>query len=136
VVKSIQIWNGNETLSLPATHFTYQPLRHIPDGTHFPDCYKFAHLVAVENGYGGMTTFQYRESGDGRHGGIENGTPQYAMSFFVDEIRFWDGVHDNPARIVYNYASPCFNQAEGDLGNLPDGANCPSLFLTTINSGS
>jgi hypothetical protein len=123
-VESIQIQTGDGLHGLPKTTFDYLPKRHIATGTDDERCYNFARLTAVNNGYGGQVIFKY--DADGRYEFSVPNIPRYAMSFFVTEVEHWDGIHPDPARITYDYSSPCFDQAEGSMGTLPNPANCPS----------
>ncbi|MGB5057342.1 MAG: SpvB/TcaC N-terminal domain-containing protein, partial [Candidatus Promineifilaceae bacterium] len=123
-VTGIRILNGDGSEALPETRFTYTPLRHIPEGNWYPTCFQFAHLIGVDNGYGGQVSFVYAP--DGRHADTVKGNPEYAMSFIVQEVQYWDGVHANPARTAYSYSAPCYDQADGDPGPWDGAANCPS----------
>ncbi|MCB8960924.1 MAG: hypothetical protein H6651_11460 [Ardenticatenales bacterium] len=120
LVHSIQEIGVSGQGALPATTFTYNSLAH----TNQTSCYRFEHLVAIDNGVGGRTEFSYAD--DGRQSpGWSSPIPLYGRSFFVTEQRVFDGVHNTPAIQQFTPTTPCYDQYDGAVGNLPGAFNCP-----------
>lgn len=140
VVDSIREENVDSSY-LPSVTFDYIMLHHDPARTN---CFNFAHLDEVANGYGGLVNFTYE--GDGRHNGyvIYNSPPvyvhpTYGQSFFVTQTETWDGIHSTPAVTEYDYETPCYDQENGDLGNLPGAWSCqtrPGISGYTYGNGA
>lgn len=140
VVDSIREENVDSSY-LPSVTFDYIMLHHDPARTN---CFNFAHLDEVANGYGGLVNFTYE--GDGRHNGyvIYNSPPvyvhpTYGQSFFVTQTETWDGVHSTPAVTEYDYETPCYDQESGDLGDLPGAWSCqtrPGMGGFTYGNGA
>jgi RHS repeat-associated protein len=121
-VNFIQEKNGVESLSLPATTYSYVTLPHnIPR----PLCNNFSYVQEVNNGYGGRMRFTY--TADGRFHGDPN-VPEYGQSYFVTQTERWDGlsIHPNPAITSYNFEFPCYDQQDGNVGTRPGATNCPA----------
>ncbi|MCC6189857.1 MAG: hypothetical protein IT318_12550 [Anaerolineales bacterium] len=124
-VTSITQRNGGGTVSLPATTFISTTLSHA-----WGDCYRYAYVSEVRNGYGGRTKFTY--SSDNRYDDcpptpLWDCIPSYAKSFYVTRTETWDGITPQPASVDYAYQSPCYDQMDGPLP--PGGANCPTHNL-------
>lgn len=145
VVDAIREKNADNTF-LPAVTFHYadlphDPLRADPEGEVY--CFVVSHLDRVTNGYGGQVDFTY--TGDGRHNGhpIYPGPiwphPTYGQSFFVTQTETWDGIHSTPGVTEYDYETPCYDQENGDLGNLPGAWSCqtrPGISGYTYGNGA
>ena len=99
--------NG-EIVSLPATTFEHQKLRHFQWGT--TACIFYEYLAAVNNGYGGRVEYQYVPDGRSVSSGV-NGSwvMRSAEQFVVSKVIQNDGIND-PVTIEYSYADRCYDQ--------------------------
>ena len=117
---AIQEIGTQASQALPATTFTYAPKGH----TNTPNCYVYSRLVGIDNGLGGRTEFSYGH--DHRQSpGWAGPIPSYGRSFFVTEQRVYDGIHASPTIQPFTPATPCYDQYDGNLGDLPAAFNCP-----------
>lgn len=112
---SIREFSGDGSLSFPATTFGYQdfpnkgwcpPDWDCPHEPYYEEQFPYPRLVWVENGYGARTEFTYED--DGR------ADWEMPYNYRVVEMRTYDGVHADPARVVYAYGTRCYDQRAGD----------------------
>lgn len=150
LVTYIQQESGDELYQLPKTEFGYIPQLHgAKSGEIHPtdptkNCWQYQYLHTVENGYGGSMQFNYQ--GDGRASypyiwfdidndqvldWVESNVPDYGQSYVVTSVYAWDGMHgDVPTVVDYTYDAPCYDQTDGDLGNLANAFHCATLGQT------
>jgi len=121
-LNSITEFDGSGTASLPAVTLSYVTLAHA-----WGTCYEYEHLQQVDNGYGGRVRFTYG-AGDGRvsDGWQCNCVPEYGNTFVATQKETWDGLGVQPAVVEYAFAKPCYDQYDGDVGDLADAFNCPT----------
>lgn len=116
-------------LALPQTTYTYQQYDN-KDGCLFNppagcdnewkmEKFPYERLASVDNGYGGLTEFDYETDGSGR-----GDWWQGFYSYRVTQRRIFDGFDVQPAAIWdYTYGTPCYEQF-GDNHPNSGGVNC------------
>ncbi|MCA9933750.1 MAG: hypothetical protein KC415_07500, partial [Anaerolineales bacterium] len=138
LVTYIREETANGAASLPTTTFDYITKKHGTRESADESCWEFAYLEQVENGYGGTVAFTYEGDGrsnysyiwfdydgDGDLDWVLSNVPDYGQSYYVTQAESWDGMHGTTAAVTdYTYSAPCYDQEDGDLGNLANASNC------------
>ncbi len=99
-LRRIDEFNG-DGLASPSVIFEYQ------EYNNTPNCFPFYRMSAMTNPYGGRVEFSYVSDGRWVNG---SPVPEYGFSYRVSEIRTYDLIHAQPARVTYAYGTPCYDQ--------------------------